>query len=81
MTRFLYPTTAGSPSTDDTFVILIEHVRLAEEAAYALGHLYKAQGDDMKGQGFLAVGEMFKYTVVNITNLATKSMRSQAGFR
>lgn len=79
--RLPYTTTGGHFSADHTFVQLLEYLRMAEEASYALGHWYKMQDDWAKGQGFLAVGEMFKMTQINITNMATKSVRSQAGYR
>lgn len=63
----------------DIFSRLLEQLRLAEEASYTLGHFYKAQDDFEHGQGFLAVGEMFKYTQTNVINIATKSMRVKAG--
>ena len=63
----------------DIFSHLLEQLRLAEEASYTLGHFYKAQDDFPHGQGFLAVGEMFKYCQTNIINIATKSMRTKAG--
>jgi hypothetical protein len=63
----------------DIFSRLLEQLRLAEEASYTLGHFYKAQDDFEHGQGFLAVGEMFKYSQTNIINIATKSMRIKAG--
>lgn len=75
MTRLTYETRAGVVSEADTFAQLLEHLRLAEEGAYMLGHLYKAQGDDMRGQGFLAIGEMFKLTQINVTKLATANTR------
>jgi hypothetical protein len=64
----------------DIFSHLLEQLRLAEEASYTLGHFYKAQDDFEHGQGFFAVGEMFKYTQTNVINIATKSMRIKAGF-
>ena len=64
----------------DIFTHLLEQLRLAEEASYALGHFYKAQDDFEHGQGFLAVGEMFKMSQTNVINIATKSMRAKAGF-
>ncbi len=64
----------------DIFTHLLEQLRLAEEASYTLGHFYKAQDDFEHGQGFLAVGEMFKMTQTNVINIATKSMRAKAGF-
>ena len=76
-----YETRSGQVSEADTFSVLLEHLRLAEEACYTIGHLNKTCGQDLKGQGFLAVGEMLKMTCISITNLATKSMRSQSGYR
>jgi hypothetical protein len=64
----------------DIFSHLLEQLRLAEEASYTLGHFYKAQDDFEHGQGFLAVGELFKMTQTNVINIATKSMRAKAGF-
>ena len=65
----------------DIFSRLLERLRLIEEGCYVLGHFYKANDDWEKGQGFLAVGEMFKMTQINVTNLATKSIRAEGGFR
>lgn len=65
----------------EVYTSLLERLRLAEEASYTLGHLYKAQDDFEYGQGFLAVGEMLKMTQINVTNLATRTMRNQAGFK
>jgi hypothetical protein len=76
-----YETRAGQVSEADTFSKMLEHLREAEECAYTLGHLNKTCGQDLKGQGFLAIGEMLKLTCINVTNLATRSMRSQSGFK
>lgn len=65
----------------EIFTRLLSYLTLLEEGAYILGHYYKAQDDFEKGQGFLAVGEMFKMTQINVTNLATKTLRQQGGFR
>ena len=71
-----------SPLTDaEVFSRLTGRLALLEEGAYTLGHFHKAQDDFEKGQGFLAVGEMFRLTAINLTNLATKSLRQQGGFR
>lgn len=67
-------------SEADIFTHLLEMLRLAEEASYTLGHFYSAQDDFEHGQGLLAVGEMFKYCQTNVINIATKSMRTKAGF-
>ena len=79
--RLPYETRAGSISEADTFAQLMEHLRMAEEACYTLGHLAKMQSDDLKGQGWLAIGEMFKLSQINVTNIATGSMRKKGGFR
>lgn len=65
----------------DLYSRLLERLRLIEEGCYILGHFYKAQDDFEKGQGFLSVGEMFKMTQTNVTNLATKSIRAEGGYR
>lgn len=71
-TRLPYETTAGQISEADTFAQLLEYLRLAEEAAYTIGHLRKANDDETCGQGFLAIGEMLKMTQVNVTKFVTK---------
>lgn len=79
--RLPYETRAGQVSEADTFSQLLEHLRLAEECAYIIGHLRKMQDDKFAGQGWLAVGEMLKMTQTNVTNFATKGLRSSAGYR
>ena len=69
------------PTEGEVFTRILERLAKAEEAAYMLGHYYKAQDDWHKGQGFLAVGEMLQMTQINITNLATEGMRKGGGFR
>ena len=79
--RLDYETKGGAISSAETYSQLIEYLRMAEEACYVLGHFYKSQDDWAKGQGFLAVGEMMRMTGINVTNLATRPIRSQSGFR
>ena len=79
--RLPYETRGGYVSEADTFSQLLEHLRLAEEGCYLLGHLRKAQDDKLLGQGWLAIGEMLKMTQTNITNLATRKLRSSVGYR
>lgn len=69
--RLPYSTTAGQVSESDTFAQMLEYLRMAEEAAYTIGHLRKANDDNLTGQGWLAIGEMLKMTQHNITKLAT----------
>jgi len=75
MTRLPIETTAGHFSEADTYLQLIEHLRLAAECAYMLGHYKKENGDELIGQGFLAVGQMWEWNLITITNLATKGIR------
>jgi hypothetical protein len=70
--RLPYSTTAGQISEADTFSQLLEYLRLAEEAAYMIGHLKKMNDEEVLGQGFLAVGEMLKMTQINVTRFITK---------
>jgi hypothetical protein len=83
--RLRIPTTAGKASASDTFMQLIEHIRLAEECCYVLAHIAtydeNAQMPLSKQKMFMAMGEMFKMTATNVTNLATSKMRKQAGYR
>lgn len=79
--RFIIPTTTGHASEADVFMQLIEHIRLAEEACYVLAHINTYEKTPLKHKGYLAMGEMFKMTAINVTNLATGKIRRQAGFR
>lgn len=72
--RLPYSTTAGHVSEADTFAQMLEYLRMAEECAYTIGHLRKANDDELTGQGWLAIGEMLKLTQRNITKLATGAL-------
>lgn len=58
-----------------------ERLKKAEDISYTIGHLYKEQGDFAFGQGFLAIGEMFRMTNINVVNLATGKLRKDANLR
>lgn len=73
--RLPYETSGGALSESITFSQLIEHLRLAAEAAYILGHYKKANDDELIGTGFLAIGQLLEKTVDNVTHLATKGIR------
>jgi hypothetical protein len=75
--RLPYETKAGSFDEAASFLQLIEYLRLAAEAAYAIGHSRKANDDKLTGQGFLAVGQMLEMTAKNVTSLATQGHRIQ----
>lgn len=70
-----YETIGGMPSEPITYSRLIDRLRGASEDAYTLGHLMKANGDDFRGQGFLAIGQMLELTCTNVTKLAMKGAR------
>lgn len=67
-----YETEAGQASESITYSVLIEHVRLAAENCYTLGHLRKANGDELIGTGFIGIGQLLEKMVVQITQLATR---------
>lgn len=53
-----YETLAGKVSLADTYNKLYDLLRQAQDQAAMLGHLYKAQDEELRGQGFLAVSEL-----------------------
>lgn len=59
------------PSKAEEFSKLIEHLRKGQEAAAMLGHLH-ADESPLTSQGWLAVSEMLKLTIHQVTQLATK---------
>lgn len=66
-----YETVAGQASEAVTYSRLTEHLRLAAECCMVLGHLRKANGDELIGSGFLGIGQMLEMTVKKVTELAT----------
>lgn len=67
-----YETEAGQASEAITYSRLCEHLRLAAEACYVLGHLRKANDDELIGTGFLGIGQLLDKMVGQVTLLATK---------
>jgi len=67
-----YETEAGQASEAITYSRLCEHLRLAAEACYTIGHLRKSNGDELTGQGFLGVGQLLERMVAQITKLAMR---------
>jgi hypothetical protein len=65
-----YETEAGQASEAVTYSRLIEHLRLAAECCMVLGHLRKANDDELIGTGFLGIGQMLLKTVEHVTALA-----------
>lgn len=62
------------PTKGEEFAKLIEYLRKAQEACSMLGHLNR---DDhaLIAQGWIAVGEMLKKTIHNVTKLATRGLQ------
>lgn len=71
-----YETVGGQASEAITYSRLIEHLKLASEAAYVLGHLRKANdADPIIGTGFLGIGQLLEKVCDQVTQLATKGVR------
>ena len=66
-----YETEGGQASEAVTYSRLCEHLRLAAECCMVLGHLRKANDDDLIGSGFLGIGQLLEKMVKNVTTLAT----------
>lgn len=66
-----YETVAGQASESVTYSRLCEHLRLAAECCMVLGHLKKANDDELIGTGFLGIGQMLEQVVKKVTQLAT----------
>jgi hypothetical protein len=62
------------PTTGETFAILVEHLRKAQESCATLAHLTR-DSDHLHAQGWLAIEEMLKKTVRTVTQLATRRMQ------
>lgn len=67
-----YETEGGQVSEAVTYSRLIEHLRLAAECCYVLGHVRKANGDELIGSGFLGIGQLLERMVGQVTQLAMK---------
>jgi hypothetical protein len=68
-----YETEGGQASEAITYSRLCEHLRLAAECCYVLGHLRKANDDEVMGNGFLGIGQLIERMVTQVTKLATGS--------
>lgn len=75
--RLHIETAGGNLSEATTYSQLNEHLRLAAEAAYLLGHQRKANGDEVIGSGFLGIGQMLEEVVKNVTKLAMNRSKIQ----
>ena len=71
MTRLPYETKGGYFAEGEAFAQLVEYLRLAAEAAYAIGHHNNSVNRTERGAGFIQVGEMLEKVRVNVTRFAT----------
>jgi hypothetical protein len=67
-----YETEAGQASESATYGVMLEHLRLAAENAYTLGHLRKANGDELIGTGFIGIGQLLEKVCTLVTKLAMR---------
>jgi hypothetical protein len=72
MTRLIIETEGGNASESVTYAQLTEHLRLAAEACYVIGHLRQANGDKLIGTGFLGIGQLLERMVKQVTTLAMR---------
>lgn len=66
------------PTTGEEYLKLIEHLRLAQEAAAMLGHLRRAEGDAkgmQLGKAWLIVSEALKAMQWKVTVLAQRRLQ------
>ena len=74
MIRLPYETKAGHFSEAETHLQILEYLRLLAEACYSIGHYKKANGDELIGQGYLAMGQLYEQNIRTMTDLATKGV-------
>lgn len=68
-----YETMGGRPSKDHTYAKLVELMREAQDQASLLGHMMKEDGNEVNGQGLLAIGELLGRAATQVQKLATGS--------
>ena len=76
-----YELKAGMLSEGETYAKIIDQMDQLMDQVFVLGHYKKENGDELIGQGFLAIGEMLKLTRIQLTNLATGKIRKAGGYR
>lgn len=70
-----YETIGGQADEAITYSRMIEHLKLAAECSMVLGHLRKANGEELIGTGFLGIAQLLEKTCIQVTQLATKGIR------
>ena len=67
-----YETVGGLPDESVTYSRLTEHLRLATEQAYTLGHINKSNDNELLGAGWLGIGQLLERMNAQVTQLAMK---------
>lgn len=62
------------PTKGERYASLMEHLRLAEEDAAMLQHLYRDESRNM-AMGWFAIAELMKRAREQITKLATRGLQ------
>lgn len=62
------------PTKGERYASLMEHIRLAQEDAAMLAHLYRDESKE-KAMGWFAISELFKQVRVRVTELATRGLQ------
>ena len=74
-----FETKGGNVSQGEVYMKLLEDLTHAQEGAAMLGHLAKSQGEGPKdrdlGDGWIAISELIKRMIHQITKLATKKLQ------
>jgi len=76
-----YELKAGMLSEGETYHKIIDLLDQLMDQISILGHYKKENGDELIGQGFLAIAEMLRIVRVQLTNLATGKIRKSAGYQ
>ena len=71
MTRLPYETKGGTFAEGEAFAQLTEYLRLAAEAAYAIGHHNNMHNNTVRGDGFRGVGDVLERVRRTVTTFAT----------
>jgi hypothetical protein len=76
-----YELKAGTFSEGETYFKIIDLLDQLMDQVGVLGHYKKENGDELVGQGFLAIVDMLRIVRIQITNLATGKIRKSAGYK
>jgi hypothetical protein len=76
-TRLPYETKGGYVSEGETFSQLTEYLRLAEECCYTICHLARANDDNVRGNGFMDIGQRLAKMRDLVTTFTTSRGRIQ----